>query len=436
MLEKLLQYIKKLFGIKETRTSTEKQRENQNYDDEYSNTEETNIPAIASNKLATLSLSDSTVAIEENNIRCEVLNVALQEAWQNMKKIVARALGTGGCIIVPYVKNGKILFNTAKQNRLVINGKDGEKITRATVIAEKTTINDKVYYRVVDYTVENNTLYIKNRAITDYGTPANLPEWENIKDVAISNVDRVLFGFMKSPIDNRKNADDYGVPITYGCKKTIDDILECLEEIRKEFRLKQVRLQVDDRTLDRDPKTGKPILKDDLFIAGHTEDGKLFNIFDPAFRESSLHARLDKLFEILEKQIGTSRGILTAPATQGATATEIKAANGDTFSLVSDIRKAIEKCLQDYIYACDVLANYYNITPPGEYEIKYDWSYSLIESTTEDWQQMNELQSKGIVSKAELRAWRTGESIEEAQKAVDEIAKNEPTVKSLLGMNE
>ena len=58
---------------------------------------------------------------------------------------------------------------------------------------------------------------------------------------------------------------------------------------------------------------------------------------------------------LLEKAVGTSRGILTAPETGAATATEIRAANHDTFALVSAIRRMWEAALGDMAYAADVL---------------------------------------------------------------------------------
>ena len=437
MLERFFDYIKRLFGLKRTATSSGQQEENQSYADEYMDISDINFNAIFANKLATLALSDSTMEIAEDNKRAQLLNNCVKNVWKKAKKITAAALATGGCLIVPYVKNGKILFNIVKQNRLAINSRDGEKITNATIIADSIVINDNLYYRIANYAVENNVLYITNKTVSAYGTPASVEEWANIADISITGVDRVLFGFIKSPVDNKKSSDDYGVPITYGGKKTINDIKECLEQIRKEFKLKGVRLQVDDRVLKKNPKTGEPILEDELFMAGHgVENKELFNIFDPAIRDSSFHARLLRLFELLEKQVGTSKGILTPVETNGATATEIKAAKEDTFAIVTDIRKAIEEGLEDYIYACNVLANYYNLSPQGEYEINYDWSYTMIESSTETFTQMKDLQSIGAMSKAEVRAWVTGEDIDASQKAVDEITKKEPPLSSLIGMSE
>ena len=434
MFEGIKNLIKRLFSRKRTVTSDQQQAENEAYNDEYMDTSKINFNAIFSNSISTSTVSDCTCEIPADNKRAELLNEVLQSVWSKIKKITSKALGTGGCIIVPYVSGGKIFFNTIKQNRLIINNVLGDKITAASVIAESLTINDALYYRLTNYEILNNTLYITHKSINVYGA-AVVEEWENIQDIAIANVDRVPFGFIKSPVDNRKESDDYGVPITYGCDDIKEQIMECLEQIRKEFKLKKTKLQVDDRAFVTDPKTGKPIVEDDLYMAVQG-DPDLFNIFDPAFRESSYHARLDKLFGLFEKQVGTDRGILTEPETRGATATEIKNAVKKTFAIITDTRKAIEKGLEDFIYACDVLANYYNLTPPGKYQINFDWDYSLVENSTEKWQQMKDLQAVGGMSKAELRAWQTGESIEEAQKAVDEISKKEPDIRTLVGMSD
>lgn len=435
MLEGILRYVKNLFNKSNTITTTKQQEENQAYADKYMDISKINYTALFANKLATKALAESTISVLADNKRAELLNSALLDLFEKMKKITVLALSVGGCLIVPYVREGRILFNIVKQNRLIINEKIGNKITDATVIAESTVINNSAYYRIVNYEVINGALKITNMTVSEYGAPAIVEAWEDVQDVVIANVDRVLFGFIKSPIDNRESNDMYGVPITYGCQKIIDDIEECFEQIKTEFKLKKVRLQVDDRVLTRDPQTGKPVLKDELFMGGHSEDGNMFNVFDPAIRESSYYRRLTELFELFEKAVGTSKGILTTPESQGATATEIKAAVGDTFDMISDIRKEICKGIDDYTYACDVLANYYNLTPPGEYEIKYDWSYSMIESSTETFTQMKELQAMGAMSKAQVRAWMTGESLDEAEKQVEEIKAKEPSARQLLGID-
>jgi A118 family predicted phage portal protein len=434
MLENLFKYILKLLGKNKITVSDTEQQSNQEYNKEYMDISDINITAIFSNRLAHYVTSDSEVHVLGKNARAMLLEDTAKAITAKLTKTIASALGTGGCALVPYVKGGKLYFDTVKQNRILINTTEGDRITQATVLADSIVVDNKVYYRFVDYSVENGILHIQNKVTNSSGSPAVVEQWANIADMYISDVDRVLFGYIKCPVDNRRNSDKYGVPITYGCKKLIDDIKSCLEQIEEEFALKKVRLQVDTRTLDKDPKTGKPILKDDLFIKGTSTDGDLFNIFNPDIRESSFHARLEKLCALVEKAVGTSKGILTPRETSGATATEIRASMQDTFDMISDIRAMTEKGLVDFFYACNVLANYYNLSPSSDYEVKFDWSYALLESSTETWQQKQYLHSQGGLSTGELRAWHTGEDMDTAKKAVETIKKEEPRLKDVMAL--
>ena len=116
MFEQIWSWIKKLFRIEKTFTSDKQQAENQKYADEYMDISKINFNAIFSNRLATKTTSDSTVEISIDNRRAELLNVALQEVWGKIKNITSTALGVGGCALIPYVQDGKILFNIIKQN--------------------------------------------------------------------------------------------------------------------------------------------------------------------------------------------------------------------------------------------------------------------------------------------------------------------------------
>ena len=93
--------------------------------------------------------------------------------------------------------------------------------------------------------------------------------------------------------------------------------------------------------------------------------------------------------------------------------------------------------MEDFFYACNVLANAYNLSPNGEYELSFDWSYSLLEDTQTEWNQLTWANSKGIVSDVEVRQWlRPDETIEQSQQAIDEIKENEPSINDLLGGEE
>ena len=90
--------------------------------------------------------------------------------------------------------------------------------------------------------------------------------------------------------------------------------------------------------------------------------------------------------------------------------------------------------INDFVYACDVLANYYNLSPMGDYTLVTDWSYSFIEDDSVAWNQLVQGKNQGVIKKVELRQFiRPDEKLEEAQKIIEEIEAQEPTTKDLLG---
>lgn len=425
----------------QTQTTQKEIDANSKYAKLYESIDDINFNAIFSNKLANYAVSDSNMNIDGDNKRADLLNMTGQSMWKKAKKIVSMAFGYGGVIIVPYVKGGKIYYNLVPQDRLTIDETDGDTITGATVLAEKKTIGGqldaKVYLRWTNYKIENGNMVITQQFSDEKGNKIPVPDfWKDIQEVrTITNVDRVLFGYIKSPVNNRKANDKYGVPITYGCDATILEIKETMKQMVREYELKECFVGVD-YTMFKTDKNGKisELPTNGLYKTfNFDENDNKFNVYDPQFRDYT--TRLQELYKRLEHEIGTSYGILSEVDSQQATATEIKRSMYDTFTLTDDMRSNVEKGMEDFFYACNVLANAFNLSPQGEYELSFDWSYSLLEDTQTEWSQLTWAQAKGIVSDVEIRQWlKPDETIEESQKAIDEIKETQPTTEDLLGI--
>lgn len=436
MFKSVIQYIlNNVFKIK-TQTKAREIDDNQKYASEYERIDDINYNAIFSNKLANYVINDSTMDITGDNARVDLLNKMGQSMWKKAKKMTSMGFGYGGVIIVPYVKGGKIYYNLVSQNRMTIDETDGELITGATVLAEKKVIggslNSKTYMRWTNYQVKNGNITITQQFSDEKGNKIPAPDfWKNIQEVqVITGVDRVLFGYLKSPVNNRNASDTYGVPITYGCEATILEIKETLKQIVREYDLKQAFVGADATMFNG--KNALPL--NGLFKKIDSGDDSFFEVFDPQFRDYT--TRLQELYRRLESEIGTSKGILSDVQTANATATEIKRSMYDTFTIVDDMRSNVEKAMEDFFYACNVLANAYNLSPQGEYELAFDWSYSLLEDTQQEFSQMMQAESKGVVSKVEIRQWlNPDETLEEAEEKIKEIEESNPDIKQLLGTN-
>ena len=437
MFKSIIKYIlTNVFKIN-TQTTDKEIDDNSKYAKLYESIDDINFASIFSNKLSNYTISDSTMSIDGDNARTELLDKTGQSMWKKAKKIVSMGFGYGGVILVPYVKGGKIYYNIVPQDRLTIDEIDGELITGATVLAEKKvisgTISQTTYLRWTNYQIKEGNLVITQQFSDEKGNKIPTPDfWKDIQEVmSITNVDRVLFGYIKSPINNRKANDKYGVSITYGCEATILEIRQTLKQLVKEYELKETFVGADATLFN-----GKNKLPDSgLFKRFNSTSDDFFQVYDPEFRDYT--TRLQELYKRLEHEIGTSYGILSEVDTNNATATEIKRAMYDTFTIVDDMRSNIEKGLEDFFYACNVLANAYNLSPQGEYNVSFDWSYGLIEDTQQEWSQLTYAQSKGVVSKVELRQWlKPDETLEESEKAIKEIEEQEPSIEELVGGTE
>lgn len=438
MLKDIFLKIVQLLFKRNTQTSQEDLTKNALYTTEYEQIRDINFDAIFGRKLSRYIVNDSNFEIEGTNARAELLNKTATSMWKKIKKITAYELGTGGILIVPYVSKGKIFYNLVPQSRMTIDKTEGELITAATILADRKEITNagrtKVYLRWTSYEIsDNGILTIKQEYSNEEGNKIPAPDfWKDINEVlSISGVDRVPFGYIKCPQDNRKIDDKYGVPITYGAEHTIAEIRQTLQNIADEFEAKKVKLFIDKTAFG---KNNKPDAMYYQLLDAGVDD--FWQLFDPAIRDSSYYARLQEQYARLEIEVGTSEGILTKPTSTYQNVDETRRALFDTSSLIDDARTLIEDGLNDFFIACNILANAYNLSAQGEYELKFDWSTSYLEDTQDEFNQMTIGLDKGVIKKAELRNWiKPSETMEESEQAIAEIEAENPDIETLLGTN-
>lgn len=413
------------------------------YKAEYEQTQRINFTSIFANALSNKAVTDSTMTVKDaegkDSRRSEWIGEGLQKVWANNKAVVAQVLGKGGKALVPYVQNGRPFVDVIDQSRIVITAMRGDEITGATLMADIGNVDGKVYYRFADYELVGNTHTIRNRATTDRGAEVELnivPEWEGIlPEITIDGVDHILFGYLKCPTDSREDKQIMGVPITYGSEEIIRDLYDCLNDMRREYRLKQPFVGADDRLFGKDSKLPDNGLFKKFSQSG-LKEGSFWEVFDPAIRDSSYLARFQQLCGLLESSVGVSPGILTKAEKTYVTDDEIKQQNSDTFAMIDSIRENIETAFRQTAYALDVLAEFYGATPAGamgDWQIIWDWDYSMMESSAETFTQLSELESRGLILPERLVAFVTGMSIEEAKTEVEAAQALQPTtVDSLL----
>lgn len=458
MWERLRDWVRRWLGIK-LPDEPSPDKFVQNYED----IKAENITVTIANKLAVLTFADSSLEIsdgqtEEPGQRVTMIADVLQHLWEaDIVGITAQVFGKGGKVLIPVVHDGHVEINTIDQNRMVIREMDGHRLKAVTMLVDATTYNDRRYFLMADYELIGDAQLTRYRVVDENGASAELtsiPKWQEIEpEMTVSGVDRLLFAYLRCPRDNRRDVKRFGVPITFGAEKDVDELVEHIRIYQREFKLTRPMLGLD-ATLWRSPDSKATDINavrktvqdsDEPFIPfdSRSLDGSgIWQHFAPSIRYEAMEARYNSLCRRIEKVCGLSQGILTERQSLNyANKDEVRAAQYDTFAVLKAMRTVWEHALDDLAYSIDVLAERFGLTPAGardQWEISIDWDTSLIESTAEAFNQMRELHSARLVSGPEMRQWVMGGTLEEAQEAVEQIRQEEAqngsgTLENLLG---
>jgi len=423
IFQNILNWFKKLFGVV-PRKSDFVQAEQVRYGEEYKSTSAPlNITAITALKLANIICSFALMSVRSLNDgietpRIKYLNDTLKRILNNIDLIVMRALGIGGVILKPYIYNSQIYIDIIPQGNYFIVEKVGEVVKKSMFVADYIRIDNMFqhdeFIRLEFHTLDDTGLYtIEHKALKNgVEIPVtSVPEWSNISPVpvTITNVDKMLYCFIKCPVDNRKtelNSVDniYGVPVTFGQEINIENLNKIINEIPGEFLNKRAFVGADDILFDTKNKLPDSGLYKLFRAGGGVDKNPFWEVFSPEIRQTSYFEGIDKFLGLIEKSIGLSKGILTDLLTAQATATEIKRSSFDTEAFVNRVQKNIEIEFNKLIYSFDVLANRYNLSPLSSvvYQVDFVWSNWSEDSNTR-WNQLVQGQAAGAVNVYELR---------------------------------
>ena len=165
-----------------------------------------------------------------------------------------------------------------------------------------------------------------------------------------------------------------------------------------------------------------PMLQRRLYRKVDLGDSNTYEVFNPDIRDASLINGLNTILKRIEDVCALSRGTLSEVDNDARTATELKILKQRSYSANAEIQKQVETGLKDLIYCMDVYCTLYNITPPGEYEVSFEWDDSILVDVNEELNKRLLLQNNGLASKIENRMWYFGETKAQAREALQKIS--------------
>lgn len=418
--------------------------------DDYAQLDEISLTAVIASRVATLAMQDSTISIEGMGARAAYMSAFLEDYVGDRMDVAAEvALGTGDCLVKPYTDGQRIGIDIIRNGDFVVCDSIGNYMKSVIIkTGEYKPRNGSHYERyeaqriltgVTDAGTAVPVLEIHNMAFKD-GKEVPLAEvdaWAGIQPVIhIANTDHLLLGRYKCPTVNRGNVNGVGgVKITYGLDNVMRKAVAAYARFNQEFEDKETFIFADKsmfvtdrarglKTPDGIDRVRLPQGRERLFmtVRNRRDEENLIQEYSPDIRSADLQTGLDVNFKMLELLAGLSNGILTAPSTQYATATEMRAALSATFAFMTRFRRTLEHGTRDLLNAVDIIANRNGLAPVGSWDVSFDWSASYIEQMTEQFNRLTIAEGIGAVSKAEVRAWLMDEDLQTAQERVDEIA--------------
>ena len=426
--QSLLAAIVRLFDKRASTSETpfENRVENR-WDLAYRQIERINFEDIFATRLTNLVIAESSVNADD-----EEIDKLVRMSFEKANKWCPMAFGLGRIFLVPYVIGERIFLDIIPQSREVSLEMFGDEIHGFLAITDIRMVGKQKYARVTHYSYDQaaKTFTVENKAVLyDSGAEVSLTtvnEWETVLPLIVFNgIEKPLFGVVDCPRGSRDSERPQGAPITYGCGDTIAQIHETIRDYQVEYRHKVSVLGIDQTAIDKNNFPGHLPREYVKVNTGGMDSGDLFSVYSPDIRGQAYQDRLLELFGMLEKQVGTSRGILTPAETGGATATEVKRAMKDTLAMVGVMRSTIETAFDSLAYAFQVLLDVIGVRVSG-YNLTFDWADASYDAQ-EEFNVMMQLHSAGVVSDEELRRFKfTSETPEESREAIEKIRADKP----------
>ena len=425
LFRRLMNSVRRLFPNKERTEGYMEQRVEEHWEESYKDIRAVNYTEIFANRLTNYALYGSSVTADD-----EVMNAALNRFMRKARKASNWALAVGRAYIVPYMVGGEVYTDIIPQSRAVVTRKVGDDILGFACLADIRKVGNKTYARwtLYDYDPTRKAFAVENKA-TDFKSDtevalASVAEWADILPyIEFHGVEKPLFGFVDSPKDNRDTDMTNGASITFGCEGTVAELRDNIKWFNDEFRKKVARLGVDKAMLDK----GATLDEYTMPFNGGNNGGGLFEVFDPPMRDQSYISRGDSVSARLEKQVGTSNGILTPADTSMATATQVRRSMFDTIAMVDAIRESFETAIDALTYAYEIYLGLLGKPFNKGYTVKKLWSTAYIDDDMERFNKITQGHSAGVVSDLEYRREiYPNETPEEAEKAIAEIEATKP----------
>lgn len=393
--------------------------------------------------LADLVTMFSAIPISGESERARWLDsIADRVARDKLRPAVAAAFLTGDCVVVPSWNGRNVQNLVVSSDEFEVLGTCGDEITAMAYVVDRWEKRAGEVYtlmqavELVPYSTDSGDAMANRYRMfvsrNGYILPlSDFPRWADRyeEEWHIPNVDRLLIGRMRSHVIDPADLNAVkGAPICFGASEPIREIRYLLDQMHNEFGFSEKAILASKRLFAKEWDNGSQVIrlpkgKDRLFMALADSGGEpKIEEWAPDIRYLAYLEAIDKQEKLVERAVGVSSGIISTPNDMNyQNVDNVRKSQQKTMGFIDTARGCAEQCITDLVYAWDVLANWYGITPMGSYEVAFDWSNEYVETFADRQNAIIAGINVGAMDAVDYRMFVTDESPEEARRRVDEI---------------
>lgn len=397
------------------------------------------IPKSICQMLQMMVLSELQVEVQgnnaENSLASYMQDIIDEQLFSELDINLEKAMALGGMVIKPYLSNDSIYFDFVLQGDFYPLAFDDDGRITDIAFMDQFISGSELYTKVERHTFSNNTISVQNKAFKAKVVDADdmeeqelgneipltsVARWEDIEpEVTIESVEKPMYGFYKVPLSNNVDMDSpLGVSVFNAATNLIKLADIQFSRLDWEYEAGQIAIDVDSTALCTQDTYFKQRLdsgRDRIYRKLDLGSEETYHAFTPSLRDSSYIQGLNTYLHKIEDACGLARGTLGDVQSDARTATEIKILRQNTYTTILKNQESLEKALRDAIDGAKIFVQLYNLHPMEDFELVINWSDSILTDTDTELAQKRLLVQDGILSKAELRSWYTGEDLKTAE---------------------
>lgn len=407
------------------------------------------LPAIVAAEIARQVTLEMEVNISGSPM-ADFLTEQFKQVIKDIRPNTEYACAGGGIVFKPYIYQNGITTEIVHANAFYpVAFNNAQKITAAYFIYRHWE-GRKVYSRLEKHELKGTTYTITNTAYVSAVDDAlgkqcdltDVTEWAEIQPVVVINdIEAPLFAYFKIPLGNAVDMrSPLGVSIYARAVGLIREADKQFQRLMWEYEGGELAIDASEDAFRR--VNGEPMLpegKERLYRtnnldAATTNGDSLMKEWAPSLRDANYMSGLNRLLIQIEDACCLSRGTLSDPTEVAKSATEIKIMKQRSYATITDIQKSLESALKDLAYAMYCLAVLYELSPDGNYEMKFVWDDSVIVDAEAERIRDQQEVSQGLMLPWEYRVKWYGEDEATAKQRLGELGSMEDG--DLLGFNE